>query len=362
MRLTFARRASAWCASTVLIAALAGCSGSDGDGAEDAAAPSTPGPGSAAQAAADRSLADFDLFLVAEPAGNILQADLYGLDLDTSTPERLTSGKRVSFVSADKRSVVVSAADGGADRLALVGKGGVLEAVPGLGRPAGFTPALSAGSILYQTVRQDTGGDEVRFHAWDPSIKKATIFLRTRKDWEGPVAGPRGQTAFLDRERGDDRIAVRSKDGGTRSFEVAPEAGEYSWGRRWIAVTEVAPGSEFGQAAVGTVLLDPATGKQRRVPGWQPIAWSPYADGSLLVRKTTDGPDTVLALLDPDQPRAEPSVLITLPGLRVFQGAWAERAELPKGMVIPEGEDGDVASTVEAGVVAGDPNVRREPE
>lgn len=357
-------RVSALLAATALTLSSSACSDDATDGDEGrvvtsgGAAVTDSGNGTSAADVPD--LSTLDLFLMAEAEGNVLQADLYGVKIDEGRAHRLTTGKRISYVSASEETVVVAAADQQVDRLAVVGPRGALGPVPGLGRPDGFTPVVQAsGSILYQTFRRAERGDLVRFHSWDPDSRQQSVFFRTRQELEGPVAGPRDRVAFLERRPGVDRVIVREPNGRSRSFRVAEEIGDFTWKKNRIAVTEVVPGSDFGTDIVGTVLLDPDNGKTIRVPGWQPIAWSPYPDDALLVRKVSDGPDTVLALLDPDNPKAEPLVIATLPGLRVFQGAWAGRDVLPRGLVIPDGEGGEVASSGEVGVVAGDPDVRR---
>lgn len=296
--------------------ALSLCACGGGDSKVDAGATAD------AVAAEAPALHGFDVYATASEDGNILQADLYGITLQPLRAYRLTSGKRISYVSADADSVVVSAAYDTIDRLAEVGEGGTLNDVPGLGRPHAFTPEiLSDGKIYFEM-----DGDKRQYLSWDPSTRtRKVLFASDKEDVGGVSAGPDRQFLYLDqRKEKSGEIVVVGPKGAKRSYPVAPSIGAATWGERLIAVTLLGAGSGF-PPAIGTVLLDPGNGKKTTVQGWAPLAWSPDRKELLVTRGSEPAvPDAELAVMDPAQP-GSPRVLGELAKLTIFQASWVDR-------------------------------------
>lgn len=301
-----------WVTTLACLAALAGC------GSDDAAAP--PSAPEAAPAAAT-ALNDYDLVVTASAENNTLFADVYGIRLNPLRADRITSGKRISFLDANAERMVVAAADGPTDRLAYVRIDGELEPIPGLGRPFAYTPSLLPdGTILYHDFIETSTGDVNRYRAWDPQRRSATTVFRSRDELLGLTPGPGGRLALTRANRDGDTLIVRNAGGKLREFALDLDGSYKCWGRTHIAVTVNAGDSRFGDKPNGMLLVDPSNGSTTAVPGWQAIAWT--ADGSkLLARGTTDLASSELAFIDPASP-STPEAVGTIPDLAIYDGAW----------------------------------------
>lgn len=197
-----------------------------------------------------------------------------------------------------------------------------LRPVPGLGRPFAYTPSLLAGgTVLFRDFVEREDKTVYRYRIWNPAKDNTLTLFTSTKPLFGLNAGPNGSVAMLlDNTATDAAIVTRDASGKQRTFPIGGDGSFMTWGRTYIAATLNAPDSQFGSKPTGLVLLDPATGKQTSVPGWQPIAWTP--DGAkLLVRDTSDPLNSTLALLDPSQPDAARPIG-TIPALSIYTGPW----------------------------------------
>jgi hypothetical protein len=280
-----------------------------------------------ASAAEDRSLSAFDLVVVASETNDPLAADLYGISLDPLTAVRITQGKKISTVAATADQVVVSAADGRVDQLALVGVTGELSEIPGLGRPFAYNPSFVDGhTLMFDDVLVPEDGVEVnRTLVWDAEAKAKTVLFQTTDTLIGSTPGPDGQVALIRTRKSGESVVVRDAAGATKEIPVEGDVGKLTWGPRYIAValnnTERKPGADPSAALI---LLDPVAGKQLQLGASQPIAWTP--DGSkLLVRKTGEGGKSQLAWFDPEHPDALGQIG-GIAGLVIYSGAWVKGA------------------------------------
>lgn len=319
MRLTV--RTAKTAVTVLLAAALAAGCGGGGGGLERVAEPPPP-------PVSGRPIADFELYVSASEEANILFADVYGLDLEPLTPHRLTSGKRISTMDANAEHIVVAAADGDVDRLGYVVDGGEIGPIPGLDRPYAFSPTFEAdGDILYSDYLERTPGQPGvnRFFEWDPPTGTRKLVLKTPSDDVfGPIAGPAGQRAIFGRPGKPNVILLPDPQGKERSIPVPAEASSFVWGERWLALFLSVDDKQYGFLPTDTILLDPESGERKRIPGWEPLVWTP--DGTrLLVRKTAYPTASELALLDPDNPDdLEP--VGALPNFTIYAAAWVDRS------------------------------------
>ncbi|MBA3744136.1 hypothetical protein [Sporichthya sp.] len=273
--------------------------------------------------AADRSLSEFDLVVVASEINDPLAADLYGIMLDPLTAVRITTDKKISAVAATGNQVVVAAADGRVDQLAFVNVTGELTEIPGLGRPFAYNPSFVDGhTLMFDDVLVPEEGVEVnRTVLWDEDEQAKSVLFQTTDTLIGSTPGPDGQVALIRTRKSGESIVVRDAAGATKEVPVDGDVGKLSWGPRYIAVglnnTERKAGAD---PSVALILFDPVAGKQLQLGGSQPIAWTP--DGSkLLVRKTGDGGKSQLAWFDPENPDALGQIG-GISGLVIYSGAW----------------------------------------
>lgn len=273
--------------------------------------------------AADRSLSEFDLVVVASEANDPLAADLYGIILDPLTAVRITTDKKISAVAATADQVVVAAADGRVDQLAFVSVTGELSEIPGLGRPFAYNPSFADGhTLMFDDVLVPEEGVEVnRTMTWDVDAKAKNVLFQTTDTLIGSTPGPDGQVALIRTRKKGESIVVRDAAGATKEIAVEGDVGKLTWGPRYIAVglnnTERKKGAD---PSVALILVDPVGGRQLQLGASQPIAWTP--DGSkLLVRKTGEGAKSQLAWFDPEQPDALGQIG-GINGLVIYSGAW----------------------------------------
>lgn len=267
----------------------------------------------------------YDLIVLASAENNPLFSDVYGVTLNPLEVTRITEDKRVSAVDADESTIVVAAADGRTDRLAIVDGDGELAPIPGLGRPFAYSPVLTDDGDFYYSDFKVVGGNDVdRFWRWDAGKSERQQVLRSSLDVVGPIlgSGPKGRLGFVvDPGTASNAIAIGGLSGtGSQRFPVEGIMATTLWGKDFVAATIDGEGSSFGNRPAGLLLLNAKSGKQTRVPGYQAVAWSP--DGTkLLVRSTDDLGSSVLSLLDPKDPSSMESVG-TIPGLAIYSGAW----------------------------------------
>lgn len=283
------------------------------------------GPAEASTSAASRDLASYDVFVIASPENNPLFADVYGLRLQPLEAERITTMKRVSTMGADTQHLVVAAADGDVDRLAVVGSDGELAPVPGLGRPYAFVSAVEEGVLYYDTI---LGDSEInRAFSFDlHREKRARLFDSTGLNGVYPL----GNGAFLQGREvpvgSDSVLVIRGRDGQPTELSMKAEVFGGVVGKRWNASTINRPGHSFGNQPETLVLLNLRSGKTKRVNGLQAVCWTP--DGTrLLARRVADPLSSPLVLLDPDKP-ADLVELGTIPGLAIYSGSWV-RGSVP---------------------------------
>lgn len=269
--------------------------------------------------------ARYDAIVLGSEENNPLSADVYGVTFDPLNVERITVDKRVSSVDANAERIVVAAADSRTDRLAFVALDGELAPVPGIGRLFAYAPVFTSdGGLLYQDFRVKGDQDVNRYWRWDESTRKAVQLFRSTEQLFGPFIGDSSdeRLAFV-RNPGmlGNEIVLRNSDGTKpRSFAISEVMSGSSWGASLLALSVAAEGSKFGDTPSDLIFLNPKSGEQVRVPGYQAVAWTP--DGTkLLVRSTGDLGSSVLSLLDPKNPTA-PQSLGTIPGLAIYSGAW----------------------------------------
>jgi len=294
-------------AAAALVAGLAGC------GDDDASAAEAP-------------LSSFDVVVVASATNDPLHADLYGIRFDPLSAVQITHGKNISTVDATASRVVVAAADGDVDQLALVGADGELSEIPGLGRPFAYNPTfVDDHTLMFDDVLVPKEDIQVnRTLQWDETKRAKTVLFQTTDNLVGSTPGANGQVAVIrTRKNGRTSVVVRSASGATKEVPVEGAIGRLDWGPQYIAVglndTEAKPG---GDPSIATILVDPAAGKQLQLGAAQPIAWTP--DGTkLLVRQTGDAANSQLAFFDPAKPD-DLQRLGGITGLVIYSGAWVK--------------------------------------
>lgn len=270
-------------------------------------------------------LHSFDVYAIGSADGNILEADLYGISLNPLRAHRVTEGKRISWISADSDTVVVAAGDQQIDKLGYIQEDGQIGPIPGLGRPAAYSPVIQPdGTIRYE---DDGPGDDVitRYMSYDPDTSRTTVLFRTTRDMNLVGTSPEGRfLEVIHNDAGPDAVALVSKSGDRRVFTVGKRIEGPIPGKDLIAIGSL--GSPDPNApATATIILDPTNGKTRSVDGWAPLTWTPDGTKLLVVRAgETRLPDAELAVLDPAEAN-NPQILGTIPGLTFFQADWVAR-------------------------------------
>lgn len=302
------------------LAVVAGCGG-DGDG--DGGTEVRP----VAQIDSDAPpLHSFDVYGLASDSGSELRADVYGITLSPLRAYRLTAIERVSWLSAGQDTVVVAAGDEQIDKLGLIAGDGAIAPIPGLGRPAAYSPEIQAdGTIRYE----DSGPGEAiisRYMSYDPTTRKSRVLYSTKNgDLNIVAAAPdRGFLAVVQADEIDDQVLLMQTDGTRKAFTIAPRISSPASGKSLISVG-VYGSPDIDAPVTDTALLNPQTGKVRVIEGWAPLSWTP--DGTkLLVVRAADSrlPDAELAVLDPTDPQ-NPQILGTIAGLTFFQADWVAR-------------------------------------
>lgn len=299
--------------AAIAFVALAACS----DAGDDAT-------GAAPAAPVVRDLASYDAFVIASAENNPLFADVYGLRFNPVVAERITTMKRVSTMGANVNTVLVAAADGDADRLAMVNGDGSLGPIPGLGRPYASLSAVDRGTLYYDIVDPDS--DRTRSFAFDLEARKRAALLESDQ-LSAPY--PLGNGRFLySRAVGlgeDNEVVLRETSGKTKTLSIgATEVYGGVVGKAWVAGTINESGSSFGNKPKTLVLLNIESGKTMRIDGLQDVCWTP--DGTkLLARRVEDPLSSPLVLLDPNHPRDLIEVG-TVPGLAVYSGTWVRNS------------------------------------
>lgn len=318
--LSVGRRLAA-AATALALGLLAGC-GSDG-----------PGAATAAQTPVARDLATYDAYVVASAENNSLFADVYAIRFQPFAIDRITAGKRISSLGADADQVLVAAGDQNIDHLAVVSGTGDLLPVPGLGRPHAFEPTVVDGVLYYNDIDPAERKDEYRYFAYDLSEQSTKLLFRSVTTRFGLTPMDNGRLfSTTSSEDGPIKVAIRSRAGKERFISLGADAGGGTLGRDLFAYTTVGVDARGEERATGLALLDPDTGKTERVPGLQPLAWSP--DGTQLLAKRIGSTsertptDTALVLLDPAKPDA-PVDVRTVPGLAIYFGSWVRGEALP---------------------------------
>ncbi|MGQ0632804.1 MAG: hypothetical protein ACT4P1_17450 [Sporichthyaceae bacterium] len=302
-------------AGAIVLATLTGCS-EDRDRTAGQAADAPPPP------VAGRPLTDYDVIVIADDAGDVGDADLYGITLSPLQAFRITADKRISSMGADRTRVLVAAADQRVDKLGVVKADGSIAPIPGLGRPFAYEPIpLDARRIAY-TDSGTNKDDRTRLLVFNAGTGERRVLYRDSPDFFGPVAGPGGEIAVVQYEspytrNGEILIIDR---GEVRSLKPARPSGNLVWGTRLMATSVEEDTADGDTVPAGLQLINPRTGKTRVIDGWDPIAWSP--DGTrLLVRESADLTNSRLAILDPDDPE-DLTMLGTIPQLTLYTGAW----------------------------------------
>lgn len=306
------RRLAAAVLAAALVPVLAAC-GEDG-----ASAAESPPP-----------LGSFDLVVVASETNDPLAADLYGIRFDPLSAVRITRDKRVSTVDATASRVVVAAADGRVDQLALVGAGGELEPIPGLGRPFAYNPSFLDGhTLMFDDVLIPEEDVQVnRTVVWAEAAQTKSVLFQTRDTLIGSTPGPDGQVALIRTRQNDESIVIRDASGTTKEIPVEGDIGRLDWGPRYIAVgLNSTERSKEADPSAALILVDPVEVKQLQLGASQPIAWTP--DGTkLLVRQTGDPTQSQLAFFDPAAPE-QLQRLGGIAGLVIYSGAWVKGSPL----------------------------------
>lgn len=303
--------------STMVVLALATGLGSCG-GDSDSGVPT-------AMSSEAPALHNFDIYAIASAEANELQADVYGLTVNPLRAVRLTTDKRVSWISADEDTVVLAAADEQIDKLGYLLDGGAIGPLGDLGRLVAYSPELQPdGTIRYQ----DDGAGKAsisRYMAYDPRTDRARVLFKSTKDLNVVAAMPgRKFLEVIHRDTAVDQVAVTTLRGGRRVFPIADRIASPIAGKKLVAVAAFTA-ADVNLPADATVILDPLTGKVGTVNGWAPLSWTPDGTKLLVVRAgETRLPDAELAVLDPADP-TKPEILGTIPGLTFFQAEWVAR-------------------------------------
>jgi hypothetical protein len=207
-----------------------------------------------------------ELLAVAGPT--IYDADLFRVDLSTGCFKRLTTGARVSSLTAWGGRIVVADARLDVDRLERV-SGGSLVPLQGLGSPHAFTPAMS-GRVLAYVDLANRAGTRTALEIWRRGCSPRRLLVS--RSVTSPVWTREGSLVAIVGTGRHARL-VRSD----RRGEISEVAGVP--GMSMLAI------SDHGSIAVSRV--DPARARVlsrgaegRDLAGWFGVAW---LGGSLLV-------------------------------------------------------------------------------
>jgi len=266
---------------------------------------------------------DFDAYAVGSEAGQPSNSDVYAFRFNPLRVYRITKDKRVSTMSAKEGQIVVAAADDQVDQLGRVLPDGSIAPVDGLGRPHAFNPELLPDGTVRFEDNNGGGANDSRYLQWDPRTGRQTVLAQApTTDYIGFGAGPEGRFYHVFEDASDDRgIKILGGDR-DRAYPLPAGAGFTAWGTEFIAVGLRKETGASVIPAVGTLLLDPDTGKTIRIDDWSPIAWSP--DGTkLFVQRTgtAAGAPSELGVLEAADPQAVRSVG-TIPYLEIYGGSW----------------------------------------
>ncbi|MGQ0624295.1 MAG: hypothetical protein ACT4PP_06525 [Sporichthyaceae bacterium] len=294
--------------ATAVIFALTACSGGD----DGQAAPSN--------AVDSRDLSSYDAVVLASAENNILFADVYGLRFAPLVVDRITTMKRISSMGADSEHVIVAAADGSVDRLALVMGDGTLGPVPGLGRPHAFLNAVDDGVLYYQKVKGDTDINREFAYEFD-TRQKMLLFESAERSGVYPLAGGGFTYGRENSEPGSDSLVdLEDRNGKVRTLSWGAQVFGGADGKRWLASTIHSDDGSFAGRPETLVLLSIKSGKTKRIKGLQALCFTP--DGTrLLARRVGDPLTSPLVLLDPDDP-SDIVEVGTAEGLSIFGGVW----------------------------------------
>lgn len=192
-----------------------------------------------------------------------------------------------------QQPLVAAGADQSGQRLRRVDDGRLLP-LTGMEDRFAQDPALGPENrVAFVANPRAVAGPAIdRLFVYDPATEQVTPWLASDRTLDRPAWGPDGQLAayrgvVLPDEKPE--IVIVSGPGQSRVLPVAaglPVTGpilHLAWGRAGIALSFFV---EKGQTLdTVTVVVDPATGEERQLPGVAGLAWSP--DGRRLL--TSDG-------------------------------------------------------------------------
>jgi hypothetical protein len=287
---------------------LAGC----GDGS---------GVSAAADAVQEPRPAHFDAIVIGNEQDDVRHGDLFGMTFQPLRRYRLTTDKSIDSVAASGDAVIVSAADQQVDQLGQLGPGGQILPIPGLGRPHAFGPEIRPDGVIRY---EDAEGDEPydgRFIEWNPRTKSQKVLRVAKGGFGSPSTLPGDLLLYSGQTRANaGRILIVGPGNASKLYQIAQRIGQAAIGPKLLAIDVEDPKIDY--VTVGLVLFDPKTGKQDRVDGWSPVAWSP--DGTKLLVERLGAPAGVaseLALLNPAD-ATHPRLIGTVPHLAMYQGSW----------------------------------------
>lgn len=293
------RPVAAMILSLVLVSAATGCT-------RKASQPSSACPTLAAKKGVDT------VFALISPRPEL--AELFAVTLSPLRFERLTKDSRVSSVDARGQLVVVADARLDVDRLEMW-DGCRLTAIPQIGTPHAFTPAISPqGVIAYVELIQGAGALEFQLKTWDPARRVGRTLLTSTRPVSDPCWSSRG-TLFVLRDGGDRAVILEVGLGGGVSREIDPGLPRaLIFACRPGSPLAIGPGIEEPQR---TLLLNPDGTRGAIVEGWRALGWSP--DGTRLLMTREDGQLGIASA-----PTYDPVVIGRSPHGNVWQVGWAD--------------------------------------
>jgi hypothetical protein len=238
--------------------------------------PSASAPSSAARASCLGRIGRGKLFVIAGPT--IYDADLFRIDLTTGCFRRLTTGARVSSLTAWRGRIVVADARLDVDRLERLSRGS-LAPVAGLGRPHAFTPALR-GRVLAYVDLADRAGTRTALEIWRRGCTPRSLLESA--SITSPVWTKGGALAALV-GAGKRAHLVRTTRGGDIAAVAAVP------GMAMLAISEAGPMAVSRVEPPRTRVLS-GRAHRRTVAGWFALVW---LGRSLLLSR----PDGALATL-----------------------------------------------------------------